>query len=123
MLAEEVAARERESRPQREEWMLAPPKQEDLSTKADPTKLKNRKFNTGKGSKAPTEKTGVSAIWTETPEEKRKRLEDQVMGVVTPSMDARGGKSNQELAEAEETARRIRDYNVSDANPYVSSPP
>jgi hypothetical protein len=65
---------------QREEWMLAPPSDSDWTGRVDPTKLKNRKFASGKGSKAPAEKTGVSAIWTETPEQKRQRSEDEVLG-------------------------------------------
>jgi hypothetical protein len=100
---------------QREEWMMIPPSQDDWTSKVDPTKLRNRKFNTGKGSKAPARKSGGdNAMWTETPEQKRKRLEDEVMGIQKPAAlgptDARPSKG---AAEAEETARRIKDYNVS----------
>ena len=46
----------------------------------DPTKLKNRKFQSGKG--PPTSSSGgkIGAVWTETPEQKRQRLEDEVLG-------------------------------------------
>lgn len=87
----------------------------------DPTKLKNRKFASGKGAKAPTEKSGISAIWTETPEQKRQRLEDEVLGRKDAASSARANSSSQgngrgggdggESREERETARRIREYN------------
>ncbi|KAI9834802.1 MAG: hypothetical protein M1819_002888 [Sarea resinae] len=100
-------------KPQREEWMLIPPKQEDWSSRVDPTKLKNRKFNSGKGAKAPAQKSGDDhTIWTETPEQKRKRLEDEVMGVSKPATMGPGpGPIRRDDAESEETERRIREYN------------
>ena len=112
---DENAARDATLKPQREEWMLVPPKQDDWSSRIDPTKLKNRKFNTGKGAKGPAQMGGAdNAIWTETPEEKRKRLEDEVMGVKKPAhLDHDSHKSARSEAEAKETERRIREYNVS----------
>lgn len=117
----EEAARAESAKPQRAEWMLAPPSDSDWTARVDPTKLKNRKFASGKGAKAPAEKSGVSAIWTETPEEKRQRLEDQVLGRTdSSSTSARGnGKGrgdSREDREAEETARRIREYNERNRN-------
>jgi hypothetical protein len=108
----DAAAPNEPAKPQRAEWMLAPPTDSDWSSRVDPTKLKNRKFASGKGSKAPAEKTGVSAIWTETPEEKRKRLEDEVLGRKEKGSSASAQpKSITEDREARETARRIREYN------------
>lgn len=117
-IADENTAREAAKKPQREEWMLVPPKQDDWSARVDPTKLKNRKFNSGKGSKAPSQKgSGLDTLWTETPEQKRQRLEDEVMGVKKPAQlgpeDKKGGRSE---AEARETQRRIREYNVRSCN-------
>lgn len=118
--AAEEKAREAAKKPQRAEWMLVPPKQDDWSSRVDPTKLKNRKFNTGKGAKGPAQKGGTdSTTWTETPEEKRKRLEDEVMGVKEPAHLDRGSTSSaRSSAEAKETEKRIRDYNVSAHGPY-----
>lgn len=111
---EKAALEERQKKPQREEWMLAPPSGDDWSSRFDPTKLKNRKFNTGKGAKnASAGSGGISAIWTETPEEKRQRLEDEVMGRKDPARMAKSSsKVDKNDAEAEATARRIQEYNV-----------
>lgn len=101
-------------KPQREEWMLVPPKQDDWTSRVDPTKLRNRKFNTGKGAKAPSQGgSGDNALWTETAEQKRQRLEDEVMGVKKPAqLDQDSKKGGRSEAEARETERRIREYNV-----------
>lgn len=101
--------------------MLVPPKQDDWSARVDPTKLRNRKFNTGKGAKAPSGRGGgdISALWTETPEQKRQRLEDEMMGVKKPAQlveggdeDAAGGRRRGDERERRETERRIREFNV-----------
>ncbi|PBP20485.1 hypothetical protein BUE80_DR008784 [Diplocarpon rosae] len=104
------------ARPQRAEWMLAPPTDSDMSGRVDPTKLKNRKFASGKGAKAPAEKSGISAIWTETPDEKRQRLEDEVLGRRDTATGSRGGGTKQEISkeleeEEQATAKRIAEYN------------
>ncbi|KAI1433872.1 hypothetical protein GGR50DRAFT_666259 [Xylaria sp. CBS 124048] len=76
--AEAAAARG----PKRDDWMLAPPTAGD-NRAADPTKLKARRFNSGPRASAAASGGGgseISSIWTETPEEKRKRLENAVLG-------------------------------------------
>jgi hypothetical protein len=109
---EQEIAKSQPAKPQRDEWMLVPPSDSDWSSRVDPTKLKNRKFASGKGAKAPAEKSGISAIWTETPEEKRKRLEDQVLGrAEAPSSSKAQNKWKGESKEDEATSRRIREYN------------
>lgn len=122
-LAKEEAAREASKKPQREEWMLLPPKQDDWSARVDPTKLKNRKFNTGKGSKAPAQKGGSdNALWTETPEQKRQRLEDEVMGVKKPAqLDPEKKTDRRKEEEARETERRIQEYNKKNRNTSLYS--
>ncbi|KAL8679162.1 MAG: hypothetical protein Q9186_004553 [Xanthomendoza sp. 1 TL-2023] len=108
--------------PTREEWMLIPPTSTDWSSRLDPTKLRNRKFNTGKSSKAPPPKPGsnntIDTIWTETPEQKRQRLQDEMMGVKKPAQLIDGGEGEEqrqrgweEEAEKRETERRIREFN------------
>lgn len=70
--------------PKRDDWMLAPPSASGPRA-ADPTKLKARRFNSGP--RANTDNSGgeISSIWTETPEQKRKRLENAVLGRDTGS--------------------------------------
>ncbi|KAI3324555.1 hypothetical protein HD806DRAFT_48669 [Xylariaceae sp. AK1471] len=71
--------------PKRDDWMLAPPTAGGHRA-ADPTQLKARRFNSGP--RANTSDSGggeISSIWTETPEEKRKRLENAVLGRDTGS--------------------------------------
>ncbi|MCJ1228408.1 hypothetical protein MMC12_005069 [Toensbergia leucococca] len=124
-LAAEAAALEAAKKPQREEWMLVPPKQNDWSSRVDPTKLRNRKFNSGKGSKAPAQKGGRAddmSLWTETPEQKRQRLEDEIMGVRRPAqLEGEEGKQGWKEREAKETDRRIREYNEKNRNTSLYS--
>lgn len=123
-IIDEANVLEAAKKPQREEWMLVPPKQDDWSARADPTKLRNRKFNSGKGSKAPPQKgSGVdNALWTETPEQKRQRLEDEVMGVKKPAqLGPEEKKNKQDEDEARETARRIKEYNEKNRNTSLYS--
>lgn len=95
--------------------MLLPPKSSDWSSRIDPTKIRNRKFNTGKGAKAPPAKGvgGDKSIWTETPEQKLKRLEDEVMGIKPPAqLDISSKRDDRAEREAAETSRRIAEYNA-----------
>ncbi|KAL2016365.1 hypothetical protein VTK56DRAFT_3823 [Thermocarpiscus australiensis] len=66
--------------PKRDDWMLAPPTSSGYRA-PDPTKLRNRKFASGpRAAAAESKPGGVSAIWTETPEEKARRLANAVLG-------------------------------------------
>ncbi|KAI4756778.1 hypothetical protein E4T52_11238 [Aureobasidium sp. EXF-3400] len=100
------------ARAQRDEWMTLPPQQDDLAARMDPSKMRARGFNTGKNARGGnTTPAGgnIAAAWTETPEEKLKRLQDEAMGVKPATaghIDAREAAKNKEK-EAE--ARRIRE--------------
>ncbi|KAK2811960.1 hypothetical protein FQN50_001667 [Emmonsiellopsis sp. PD_5] len=95
----------------RDDWMLKPPEQDDWSSRVDPTKIRNRKFNTGKSATTkPKSGQPGAGTWTETAEEKRKRLEAEVMGIQAPANSAaglEGGSSEQDAA----MAKRVREYN------------
>lgn len=103
--------------PQRDDWMLAPPTSSGPAD--DPTRMRARKFNTGPRATAAAASGGgagsgeISSIWTETPEQKRKRLEDAVLGRngTTGSSHAggsAGGASSKEKEEEERRAEQIR---------------
>lgn len=96
----------------RDEWMLRPPEQLNLSSRVDPTKLRNRKFNTGSAARRSDSAAGGGSVstWTETADEKRKRLENEVMGVQAPSNSAGGVKSSG--PESSAMQKQVREYNV-----------
>ncbi|GAA5823792.1 hypothetical protein JCM11251_003295 [Rhodosporidiobolus azoricus] len=72
--------REGAGKPKREEWMLVPPKEMDLLSSMDTTKLKSRGFATGKAAAQAGKKEGPSNLWTETPAERQQRLKDEALG-------------------------------------------
>lgn len=93
----------------RDEWMLRPPDQLDFSSRVDPTKLRNRKFNTGRAASATTNKSTVST-WTETAEEKRKRLENEVMGIQAPASS--GALKHHMEKSSSAVSKQVQEYNV-----------
>lgn len=99
----------------RDEWMLIPPTQDDLSARIDPTKIRARKFNTGKGAKGSGQAGVDNSMWTETPEQKRKRLRDQVLGVQedTSTTHMESVAAARKRQDDEEKGRKIREYDVS----------
>ena len=103
----EAATAAAAAKPQREEWMLLPPSADGLnSSRMDPTKLKNRKFQTGKGAKAPSSaSSGIGDTWTETPEQKRQRLEDEVLGRKKPAQLQEVGDGDRDASGAKARMR------------------
>ncbi|EJD55130.1 hypothetical protein AURDEDRAFT_178939 [Auricularia subglabra TFB-10046 SS5] len=70
---------------QREEWMLKPPSSSDLLGSLDPSKLTaKRTFNRG----TTDVRSMADNLWTETPEERQKRVADEVMGKKRRAVDA-----------------------------------
>lgn len=114
----EFASDERDTKAstsQRDEWMLLPPGGDDWSSRVDPTKLRNRGFNTGRSSTAAA-RSGQSSgsSWTETTEEKRKRLEAEIMGIETASPSRGPTASTSANKDTDlEMSKRVQDYNVS----------
>lgn len=91
---------------QRDEWMTMAPTSGDWSQRIDPTKLKNRKFNTGRSNN--TSSSG-SDIWNETPEQKQARLKREVLGIKDQKSQHHTASLN--ASDDTETARRMKEYN------------
>ena len=102
-----------EEKVQRDAWMTMPPKQDDLAARMDPTKIRARGFNTGKGARGPNVHDDDSSAWHETPEQKQKRLADEMMGVSQPSTaDPQKPRKSAEATKDEAAARQIRERTV-----------
>ncbi|KAM0475072.1 hypothetical protein ACHAPX_007204 [Trichoderma viride] len=82
--------------PKRDEWMLAPPPSSSTFSERDTTKLRARKFASKPSAKA-SSAPGAPSIWTETPEEKLKRLQDAVLGRTSASSSTEAGGDASEL--------------------------
>ena len=102
----------------RDDWMMIPPSQDDLSARMDPTKIRARKFNTGKGAKASGNSGEIGAVWTETPEQKRQRLQNEIMGVASTTSESSLAASKSKRDE--EMARRVKEHTVSAVQLYFS---
>ncbi|KAE8383934.1 hypothetical protein BDV23DRAFT_61401 [Aspergillus alliaceus] len=89
-------------RSHRDEWMLQPPESSGWTSRVDPTKLRSRKFQTGRSASNPASGK-IDSSWTETPDEKMKRLQDEVMGVGTV------GPSNDQVARSSKLSQTMRD--------------
>jgi hypothetical protein len=97
---------------QRDEWMTMAPTNGDWSSRVDPTQLKARKFNSGKGAKLPADSAGSGDAWHETPEQKQARLQRELMGVKDKSSsDAASSKPATGETDAA-TAQRLKNYNA-----------
>ncbi|KAH6657811.1 hypothetical protein BKA67DRAFT_533000 [Truncatella angustata] len=100
--------------PQRDDWMVTPPTAGGPRA-ADPTKIKARKFNSGPRASASGGGGGaageISSIWTETPEQKRQRLENAVLGRGAGAQSGgsnHGGSSDRLSKEQDAKAEQIR---------------
>jgi hypothetical protein len=104
------------SKSQRDEWMIVPPSNGDWTTRVDPTKLKARKFNTGKGANAELQSAtmGGENKWTETPAEKRARLEREMMGI-SDNTTTKLKAPPRETVKADTASQKLREYTVSKA--------
>ncbi|KXT04970.1 hypothetical protein AC578_10328 [Pseudocercospora eumusae] len=99
-----------EEKLKRDDWMMMPPKQDDLAARMDPSKQRPKVFNTGKGARGPSSKGDDASSWHETAEQKQKRLQDEMMGIGKPSaldpQPARPSKS----AKEEAAHRKIQEH-------------
>ncbi|EHK25287.1 uncharacterized protein TRIVIDRAFT_54782 [Trichoderma virens Gv29-8] len=81
--------------PKRDDWMLAPPPSSSTFSERDTTKIRARKFAS---KPKPTSSTapGAPSIWTETPEEKLRRLQDSVLGRTSSASDGPSSLSEEQ---------------------------
>ncbi|ETI25710.1 hypothetical protein G647_02484 [Cladophialophora carrionii CBS 160.54] len=106
----------------RDEWMTIAPSNGDWSSRVDPTKLKNRKFNTGRGAKAPSRASdsGADSSWHETPEQKQARLKREVMGIQDTATSAASSKSaSGNNSHDDTTAKRMKEYTEAQRGPSL----
>ncbi|PLW51057.1 hypothetical protein PCASD_02401 [Puccinia coronata f. sp. avenae] len=106
---------ERESKVlKRDEWMLLPPKEFDLKTAIDPTKIKARGFKqTSKPHASSTEgsrTTASSSLWTETPAERSQRLADEAIGKRRRAEEVAKGGTGDDDDDLEASKRKKRDH-------------
>lgn len=78
----------------------------------DPSKQRARGFNTGKGAKGPNSKEEDNSAWYETPEQKQRRLQEEMMGSAKPASmaapeAAKPKKSAKEEAEEQKRKQQI----------------
>lgn len=95
---------------QRDEWMTMAPTSGDWSARVDPTQLKARKFNSGKGAKAPSSAGESSDAWHETPEQKQARLQREMMGIKDKSSASPAPSKPAQSADDAATTQRLKDY-------------
>lgn len=99
---------------QRDQWMLHPPEQSEWASKIDPTQIRSRKFQTGRSAGSATSKE-VDASWMETPQERMRRLGDEVLGVSSPSGTTKtpASSSRANAARAKSMEDKIKKFHVS----------
>ncbi|KAH7124125.1 hypothetical protein B0J11DRAFT_331525 [Dendryphion nanum] len=96
---------------QRDEWMTMPPTQDDLAARLDPTKLRARKFNSGKSARGGAVSGGADGmgVWTETPEQKLKRLQNEALGIAAPANSSTDAGKSERARREERQARRMKE--------------
>ncbi|KAK6435704.1 hypothetical protein LTR95_008104 [Oleoguttula sp. CCFEE 5521] len=107
------------AKPKRDDWMTMAPEADGLAQRMDPSRQRAKGFNTSKGAKAPPEKGGDGSIWHETPEQKRKRLEDEMLGIAGPTPVGVAPKEARKRNHDEEAARKIREHNEKTRGPSL----
>ncbi|KAI5287696.1 hypothetical protein KEM52_001457 [Ascosphaera acerosa] len=113
---------------QRDDWMLRPPDSSDWASRIDPTKIRSRRFATGRAAAAPKAAAGAASAsaaspgglagtWTETAEEKQQRLAAELMGVRRPASLA-GSAADAPAGAAAETSEldRLKKKQVDEYN-------
>ncbi|KAL6813507.1 hypothetical protein GGI42DRAFT_176836 [Trichoderma sp. SZMC 28013] len=85
--------------PKRDDWMLAPPPSSSTFSERDTTRIRARKFSS-KPKPSSSTAPGAPSIWTETPEEKLRRLQDSVLGRTSSTSDDPSNLSEEQQRKA-----------------------
>ena len=94
--------------PKRDDWMMMPPQADDLAARMDPLKQSARKFSSKPVRRAAGE-NGGTGMWTESADEKRKRLEREVLGISVVNPTPAANSSNEEARKVRLTEKRKGD--------------
>ncbi|KZW00680.1 hypothetical protein EXIGLDRAFT_720910 [Exidia glandulosa HHB12029] len=105
---------------ERQEWMLKPPTSSDLLGSLDPTKLQGKRtFNKG----TTDARAMADNLWTETPQERQKRIQDEVMGkkrrAAEAAADPDGDRDSAKRRKHDEELRRAIQGHASRAESLV----
>lgn len=106
----QAAAATQQAPLKRDDWMMMPPTQDDLAARLDPTKQRPKAFNTGKGARGPNPAGEDSSTWHETPEQKQKRLQDEMMGISKASAPTKSGSTKSSKVKDEATRHKIQEH-------------
>lgn len=98
---------------QRDEWMLQPPDKSDWASRVDPTKLRNRTFQTGRSARAPSVADRADTSWVESQEQKIGRKRDEVLGVSAPTSGGKESYCTEAPKMTEAFQERIQKFSVS----------
>lgn len=88
-------------------WMYDPKGQEDLAKRIglDPSRAAGRARGFNKHSSTPS----ANDIWNETLEQRRKRLENEVLGIKSPSTTSTAGSATTKSGADAKTTRKIKE--------------
>lgn len=105
-----------EGKPQRAGWMTLTPTTGLDASRSDPTKLRPGRFNTNRRSAAAKAAAGtagstgeIDSLWTESIQDRQRRLQNQVLGIVDTSTrsGAAGAAAEAKLQQDRTVAKRV----------------
>ncbi|KAH8689216.1 hypothetical protein BGW36DRAFT_308951 [Talaromyces proteolyticus] len=72
----------------RDEWMVVPPSKDSWVSGLRSAPAQNRKFMTGRSARGSETTDGTGSAWTESPAQKKQRLENEILGIQSHSSSA-----------------------------------
>lgn len=102
---------------QRDDWMLNPPENTSWAAGMNPAALTNRKFMTGKTARGDQSTEGIGSVWTESPSQKRQRLENEVLGIRAAESIRSAGPKDLSSRKNQAAADKVKSLSVSTYTP------